>query len=123
MVWYLQKGLFLFGGLLYSDRRRDERRLQRFLDQQRREAVMKKTLLLIAALGFLLVGCGKGAVESGFWSHPTMYRNFDHMGYSWGGYKNPNEESLKKSNEEDWWGLATSEGKILWGHREGRTEQ
>jgi hypothetical protein len=65
---------------------------------------MKKLLLLIL-MGMWLVGCGAAATESGFWSHDSMYKNWDHLKFSWWGYKNPNAEDLKKSQEQGWWGM------------------
>jgi hypothetical protein len=34
-----------------------------------------------------------------------MYKSWDHMWFSWGGYKNPTGETLKKSQEQGWWGI------------------
>jgi hypothetical protein len=65
---------------------------------------MKKWILLIL-MGLFLYGCGAGAKESGFWQHGTMYKNFDHLKFSWFGYKNPDAEKAKQSQEQDWWGI------------------
>ena len=81
-----------------------------------------KKILFLAIMGLFLFGCGTAAERSEFWSHPTMYRNWDHMGYSWGGYKNPTDKTGKQSKEQDWWGLPTADGKILMGHEAERLE-
>ena len=65
---------------------------------------MKKLALLFLA-GLFLTGCGASARQSEFWKHDTMYKNWDHMKFSWFGYKNPGQESAKKSSEERWWGI------------------
>lgn len=64
---------------------------------------MKKLIALLMLCAFLF-GCGAAAQESEFWKHDTMYKNWDHMKYSWSGYKSPTAESGKKSLDEGWWG-------------------
>lgn len=63
-----------------------------------------KRLLWLAVLGLFLAGCGKAAQESQFWEHETMYANWDHLGFSWYGYKNPTKETAKESVAQKWWG-------------------
>ena len=70
---------------------------------------MIRKMLVLAALGLFLAGCGTAAERSEFWKHDTMYRNWDHTFYSWGGYKKCEEESLEKTQEQDWWGLPAGE--------------
>jgi hypothetical protein len=60
-------------------------------------------LLLIVAL--FLSSCGTAAKRSEFWQHDTMYQNWDHLKFSLFGYTNPTEETLKKSQEQGWWGV------------------
>ena len=64
---------------------------------------------LIAALTIVitmfLYGCGAAARDSEFWQHDTIYKNWDHMKFSISGYKNPTEETGKKSLEQGWWGI------------------
>lgn len=69
---------------------------------------MKKLLLLLVA-GFFLFGCGKAAKESGFWEHDTMYKNWDHLKYSWFGYKKPTPQTGLKSEQQNWWGIPVEE--------------
>ncbi|MBN1277009.1 MAG: hypothetical protein JXA35_05915 [Deltaproteobacteria bacterium] len=66
---------------------------------------MKKLLFLLAGIGFLMSGCGELARQSEFWEHDTAYRNFDHLGFSWCGYKKPTAETQIKSQEQQWWGI------------------
>jgi len=70
---------------------------------------MIRRLLVLMGLGLFLAGCGTAAERSEFWQHDSMYRNWDHMKYSWSGYKKPCQENLKKSQSEDWWGIPTPE--------------
>ena len=63
-----------------------------------------RKLFLIMFMVMLLVGCGTAAKESEFWQHDTMYKNWDHLRYSWSGYKNPTQGTGDKSQEQDWWG-------------------
>jgi len=68
---------------------------------------MKKWLLLLVA-GFFLSGCGtmvEKVQQSEFWKHDTTYASCDHLIFSWAGYENPDEESLKKTKEQNWWGI------------------
>ena len=59
--------------------------------------------VLFAAL--FLSGCGAAARQSEFWEHDTMYKNWDHLRFSWYDYKNPTLETQKKSEEQEWWGI------------------
>ena len=64
-----------------------------------------KRLLVILALAAFLAGCGTAAKESQFWEHDTMYRNWDHLKYSWGGYEKADVSAAQQTTEEDWWGI------------------
>ena len=65
---------------------------------------MKKFFLVLIGAMFLL-SCGGIAKESEFWKHDTMYRNTDHLKFSWSGYKAPTQQTQKMSQTEDWWGI------------------
>jgi hypothetical protein len=64
-----------------------------------------KKLLALLFLGAFLMGCGTAATQSEFWQHGTMYKNWDHMRYSWTGYTNPTPEKGEMSQEQGWWGI------------------
>lgn len=64
---------------------------------------MKKMVVLIF-LALFLASCGQSAVRSEFLQHDTMYRNWDHMKFSWFGY-NPTTEDLEKTADQKWWGI------------------
>ena len=64
-----------------------------------------KRLLVLVLLSAFLFGCGTAATQSEFWQHGTMYRNWDHMKYSWHGYVNPTNDTGQKSTDQEWWGI------------------
>ena len=64
-----------------------------------------KRLLAVALLALFVSGCGQMSVQSGFWQHDTMYKNWDHMKFSWFGYQTPTAEDRQKAIEQQWWGL------------------
>ena len=66
---------------------------------------MKKLFLLLIA-GFFLSSCGTPAQRTAWWENDTMYKNTDHMLFSWFGFKKPTKETGKKSNDQKWWGEA-----------------
>jgi len=61
-------------------------------------SVMKKVIFLLI-IAFFLAGC-----TAEWYKHDTIYKNHDHMFFSWGGYNNPTQEDLNKSESEGWWG-------------------
>ena len=66
---------------------------------------MNKLLLVLVLLGFIFAGCGQMAVDSEFWQHDSLYKNWDHTWYSIGEWQRPSAEWGKKSEAQDWWGL------------------
>ena len=68
---------------------------------------MKKMLALLVA-GACLAGCGTAAKKSELWQHDTVYKNWDHMMFSWGGHQEVSQEEAKKSVEQGWWGKETT---------------
>ncbi len=60
-----------------------------------------KRLILIGAAALFLMGC---ASQSGFWQHDTMYRNWDHMAFSWFGYHKVSAQDARESQNQNWWG-------------------
>lgn len=74
---------------------------------------MKKLVVIIAlvvAVG-LFIGCG-AAQRSEFYQHDSMYKDWDHLKYSWGGYKHQATESIEESGDENWWGLPVENGQV-----------
>lgn len=59
---------------------------------------MKKILFLLIVVVFL-AGC-----SAEWYQHDTIYKDNDHMFYSWGGYKNTTPEDLQNSETQGWWG-------------------
>jgi hypothetical protein len=64
-----------------------------------------KRLIGIGILVLFLAGCGATARESGLYDHDSNYKTFDHLAFSWWGYKHPNAQTMKESTEQGWWGL------------------
>ncbi len=64
-----------------------------------------KKLVLIGALAVLMAGCGTAAMQSELWKHPTMYKNMDHLKYSWAGYAETSPGDVQASAEQKWWGI------------------
>mgnify|MGYP003439681071 CR=1 FL=1 len=65
-------------------------------------------LLALLVLSLCVAGCGTAAQKSELWEHDTIYRNWDHMRFSWGGHKEVSQQEAKKSFEEGWWGKETT---------------
>lgn len=59
---------------------------------------MKQIAFLIVAI-LLIAGC-----SSEFYKHDTTFKDWDHVKFSWWGYKNPTAEDAKMSEEQGWWG-------------------
>lgn len=49
----------------------------------------------------VMMGCGTGEWRQ----HDTMYKNWDHLKFSWAGYHAPTAEDVEKSSGEKWWGI------------------
>jgi hypothetical protein len=65
---------------------------------------MKKVIVLIM-MAFFLASCSGSLVQSEFMDHDTMYRNWDHLKFSWFGYRNATVEDGQKSLDQQWWGF------------------
>jgi hypothetical protein len=65
---------------------------------------MKRIVFVFLMLVFLL-GCGTLGKKSEFWQHDSVYKNWDHLKFSWYGYKNVSEEEARMSKEQGWWGI------------------
>ena len=44
------------------------------------------------------------AKDSEFWEHDSMYKDFDHLKFSWYGHKSSSDEELKSNKVKEWWG-------------------
>jgi hypothetical protein len=64
---------------------------------ERRKKMKKLIVLLFMVL--LLSGC-----SDEFLAHDTLFKDWDHVKFSWGGYKNPTAEHAQMSADRGWWG-------------------
>lgn len=64
---------------------------------------MKKGVVLLIMVLFL-ASCGSFS-KSEFLQHDKMYKNWDHMKFSWFGYNNPSAADAEKAKEQQWWGI------------------
>jgi hypothetical protein len=60
-----------------------------------------KKLIVLLFMGLLIAGC-----SSEFYKHDTLFKDWDHVKFSWWGYKNPTAEDAKMSDQQGWWGEA-----------------
>jgi PBP1b-binding outer membrane lipoprotein LpoB len=58
-----------------------------------------KKVFLVLILALLLAGC-----TTEWYQHDTIYKNHDHMFFSWWGYQNPTAEDMSNSETQGWWG-------------------
>ena len=59
---------------------------------------MKKLFFLIALI-LLIAGC-----ISEFYKHDSVFKDWEHVKFSWWGYENPTADHAKMSQERGWWG-------------------
>jgi hypothetical protein len=59
---------------------------------------MKKIIVLLFIV-LLLAAC-----SDEFYTHDSIYKDFDHIAFSWWGYSSPTAEDAKMSDERGWWG-------------------
>lgn len=66
-----------------------------------------KRLIVLAVMVLFLASCGQSSLlsRSEFLEHDKMYKNWDHMKFSWFGPENASSEDLQKSIDQEWWGL------------------
>ena len=65
---------------------------------------MKNAIVLIF-MALFLASCSGTLAQSEYMEHSTMYKNWDHMKFSWFGHRNPTPEDHQKSIEQQWWGF------------------
>lgn len=58
--------------------------------------------MILLLLGVFCAGISSCA--PGFLEHDSSYQSWDHIKFSWAGYKNVTAEDAKKSQEQNWWG-------------------
>ena len=63
-----------------------------------------KKLCLVVFLAFFLAGCGTTGQQTEFWKHPTVFKSWDHLLFSWFDYRAPTVETGEKSQDQEWWG-------------------
>ena len=64
---------------------------------------MKKIILLVI-MGLFLASCSQTFQRSEFLEHDSMYKNWDHLKFSWTGWQSPTMEDVKNSSGQSWWG-------------------
>ena len=67
--------------------------------KKRKRGIKMRKLFLLIIMSKLIVGC-----SSEFYEHDSIYKDWDHIKFSWWGYENPNAEHAKMSTERGWWG-------------------
>lgn len=60
-----------------------------------------KKLIVLLIMGLLLSGC-----SDEFLAHDSVFKDWDHVKFSWGGYKSPTAEHAQMSSDRGWWGEA-----------------
>ncbi len=65
---------------------------------------MKKAVVLVTS-ALLLASCSGSLMQSEFMEHDSMYKNWDHMKFSWFGHRSPIDEDQQKSIDQQWWGF------------------
>ena len=58
-----------------------------------------KRLIVLILLAIMIAGCSPE-----FYKHDSIFKDWDHWGFSWWGYKNPTAENAQMSQERGWWG-------------------
>jgi len=69
-----------------------------------REDMKKLLVISLIAVFPLIAGCLASIRNSEWAQHRSQYKNWDHMKFSIWGYRNPTEETMRKSMEQEWWG-------------------
>ena len=63
-----------------------------------------KRIVFLLLVAFFLMGCGTAAERSQFYDNDSHYKNWDHLVFSWTGYRNASEKDADKSEKQAWWG-------------------
>ena len=67
--------------------------------KQRNGGTNMKNLIFLIILTIFLAGC-----SSDFYKHNSIYKDWDHVMFSWWEYENPTAEHAKMSDDRGWWG-------------------
>jgi len=59
---------------------------------------MKKLIVLVFIV-LLLAAC-----SDEWYKHDSIYKDWDHIKFSWWGYSNPTADDAQKSTDRAWWG-------------------
>jgi hypothetical protein len=59
---------------------------------------MKKLVVLLFIV-FMLAAC-----SDEWYQHDSIYKDWEHIKFSWWGYDNPTAEHAQMSDERGWWG-------------------
>ncbi len=70
-----------------------------------KEEERMKRLVVIFVMAIFLASCGQTAIRSEFYQHDTMYKNWDHLKFSWSGQESSTAQDLEKSTDQQWWGI------------------
>jgi hypothetical protein len=44
------------------------------------------------------------ACSSDFYNHDSVFKDWDHVKFSWWGYRTPNAQAAQMSQDRGWWG-------------------
>jgi hypothetical protein len=66
---------------------------------------MVRKWLVLLMLGLFTYGCGAAAKQSEFWQHDSVYKNNEHMYFSWWDFKKPTAQTGQMSQQQKWWGI------------------
>jgi len=58
-----------------------------------------RKIFFIIIMSMIIAGC-----SSEFYKHDSVYKDWDHVMFSWWEYENPTAEHAKMSTEHGWWG-------------------
>ena len=66
---------------------------------------MKKLLVIVMVL--MISGCAAAIKESELGKHGSIYKDMNHLWFSWVGYRDVDQNDVNKSMTRGWWGIAT----------------
>jgi len=69
------------------------------MDSKLKGEMTVKKILIILIISMFVAGC-----SAEWYKHDTIYKNHDHMFFSWWGYQDTSAEDFNKSENQGWWG-------------------